>query len=113
MARLIAIYEPAVLLSVEKRDGTEDRVWDWRLGYIGKPGCLSVWESERKHPGQRFLHLNSRSTDELKTGCGEITEDSGRLSIATKHSKYIFLIGAEAEAWQERRSESLETERFG
>ena len=109
MARLIAVYESAVLLSVEKRDAVEDRVWDWRLGYIGKPGCLSVWESERKHPGQRFLHLNSRSTDELTTGCGEIMEDGGRLSITTKHSRYIFLIGGEAEAWQERRSESPET----
>ena len=109
MARLIAVYESAVLLSVEKRDGTEDRVWDWRLGYIGKPGCLSVWESERKHPGQRFLCLNCRSTDELTTGCSEITEDGGRMSITTNHSRYIFLIGAEAEAWQERRSESPET----
>ena len=108
MARLIAIYEPAVLLSVEKRDGTEDRVWDWRLGYIGKPGCLSVWESERKHPGQRFARMDCRSTDVLKTGFGAITEDGGRLTIITKHSKYIFLIGAEAEAWQERRSESPE-----
>ena len=90
MARLIAVYESAVLLSVEKRDVTEDRGWDWRLGYIGKPGSLSVWESERKHPGQRFLRLNSRSTDELKTGCGEITEDGGCLTIITRHSKYIF-----------------------
>ena len=109
MARLIAVYEPAVLLSVEKRDAAEDRVGDWRLGYTGKPGCLSVWESERKHPGQRFLHLNCRSTDELTTGCGEIMEDGGRLSITTKHSRYIFLIGGEAEVWQERRSESPET----
>ena len=92
-----------------KGSGTEDRVWDWRLGYIGKPGCLSVWESERKHPGQRFLCLNCRSTDELKTGFGAITEDGGRLSITTTHSKYIFLIGAEAEAWQKRRSGSPET----
>ena len=113
MARLIAAYESAVLLSVEKRDAAEDRVWDWRLGYIGKPGCLSVWESERKHPGQRFLHLNCRSTDVLKTGFGAITEDSGRLSITTKHSRYIFLIGGEAEAWQKKRNESPETERFG
>ena len=109
MARLIAVYESAVLLSVEKRDGTEDRVWDWRLGYVGKPGCLSVFESERKHPSQRFLCLNCRSTDELTTGCGEIMEDGGRLSITTKHSRYIFLIGGEAEAWQKRRSESPET----
>ena len=109
MARLIAVYESAVLLSVEKRDGTEDRVWDWRLGYIGKPGCLSVWESERKQPGQRFARMDCRSTDELTTGCGEIMEDGGRLSITTKHSRYIFLIGAEAEAWQERRSESPAT----
>ena len=109
MARLIAVYEYAVLLSVEKRDAAEDRMWDWRLGYIGKPGCLSVWESERKHPGQRFVHLNCCSTDELKTGFGAITEGGGRLSITTKHSRYIFLIGAEAEAWQKRRSESQET----
>ena len=113
MARLIAVYEPAVLLSVEKRDGTEDRVWDWRLGYIGKPGCLSVWESERKQPGQRFARMDCRSTDVLKTGCGELTEDGGRLIITTKHSKYIFLIGAEAEEWQKRKNASPATEPFG
>ena len=113
MARLIAVYESAVLLSVEKRDAVEDRVWDWRLGYTSKPGCLSVWESERKHPGQRFLCLNCRSTDELTTGCGELTEDGGRLIITTKHSKYIFLIGAEAEEWQKRKNASPATEPFG
>ena len=90
MARLIAAYESVVLLSVEKRDAAEDRVWDWRLGYIGKPGCLSVWESERKQPGQRFARMDCRSTDVLKTGCGEIKEDGGCLTITTKHSKYIF-----------------------
>lgn len=113
MARLIAVYEPAVLLSVEKLDRTEDRMWDWRLGYIGKPGCLSVWESERKQPGGRFLHMICRSTDVLKTGCGEIKEDGGRVSITTKHSRYIFLIGAEAEAWQKKRSESPERAHSG
>ncbi len=111
MARLIAVYESAVLLSVEKRDGTEDRVWDWRLGYIGKPGCLSVWESERKQPGQRFARMDCCSTDVLKTGFGAITEDGGRLSITTTHSKYIFLIGAEGKAWQKRRNENQETGR--
>ena len=109
MARLIAVYESAVLLSVDKRDGTEDRMWDWRRGYIGKPGCLSVWESERKRPGQRFLRMDCHSTDVLKTGFGAITEDGMRLMLTTKHSKYIFLIGEEAEAWLKRRSERPET----
>ena len=113
MARLIAVYESAVLLSVEKRDGTEDRVWDWRRGYIGKPGCLSVWESERKQPGQRFLRMDCRSTDVLKTGFGEIMEDGRHLTITTKHSKYSFLIGAEARAWQKRKSEGPERAPFG
>ena len=93
MARLIAAYEPAVLLSVEKLGDTEDAQWDWRLGYIGKPGCLGVLESERKNPGQRFLYLRCYSTDALKTDCGEITEDGRVLTITTQNSRYTFWIG--------------------
>ena len=93
MARLITAYEPALLLSVEKLGDTGDALWDWRLGYIGKPGCLSVLESERKNPGQRFLYLRCYSTDTLKTGYGEITEDDRTLIITTQKSRYTFWIG--------------------
>ena len=54
MAKLIEAYEPAVLLSVEKRGQEEDHMWDWRLGYIGKPGLLITLESEHKAPGRRY-----------------------------------------------------------
>ena len=93
MARLIAAYEPVILLSVEKLGDTEDALWDWRLGYIGKPGCLGVLESERKNPGQRFLYLRCYSADTLKTDYGEITEDGRTLTLTTHNSRYSFWIG--------------------
>jgi len=110
MARLIAAYAPSVLLSVEKRSDMEDNMWDWRLGYIGKQGCLSLWESERKHPGKRFASMSCYSTDELKTGFGEIVRDGNCLTITTKNSRYTFLTGPEVEVWQKRGSEKPEKE---
>ena len=97
MAKLIKAYEPAVLLSVEKQSREKDRVWDWRLGYIGKPGRLSVLESERKAPGMRYVHLSCHSTDTLTTGYGEIGRDGNRLTVTTEKSRYTFLIGPEIE----------------
>ena len=95
MAKLIEAYEPAFLLSVEKQSQEEDRMWDWRLGYIGKPGCLSVLESERKAPERRYVHLSCRSTDTLTTGYGEIGRDGNRLTVTTEKSRYTFLVGPE------------------
>ena len=93
MATRIAAYYPAGLLAVEKRSGQEDARWDWRLGYIGKPGSLSVMESERKNPGRKFLCLICDSADTLKTDYGTITEDGSLLTITTENSRYTFWIG--------------------
>lgn len=95
MAKLIEAYEPVVLLSVEKRGQEEDHMWDWRLGYIGKPGLLITLESEHKAPGRRYVHLCCRSTDTLTTDYGEIGRDGNRLTVTTEKSIYTFLIGPE------------------
>jgi hypothetical protein len=109
MARLISAYEPAVLLSVEKQgDMVENRMWDWRLGYIGKPGCLSIWQSEQKSPDEQFISMNCYSTDVLKTNFGEIVREGNLLSITTKNSRYTFLTGPEVEICQKNESDNLE-----
>ena len=90
MAKLISTYEPAVLLSVEKLVDVSDREWNWRMGYIGKPGRLRILESEHKHPGQKFVHLVCYTTNDLKTGCGELNVVGSLITITTKNSRYVF-----------------------
>ena len=108
MAKLIAKYEPSLLLSVEKRNEEPDVEWGWRIGYVGKPGCLCVFESERKRPGERFVRMCCYSQDDLTTTYGEIMIDGDRLILTTRNSRYVFKIGKGVRSWQENESQEKE-----
>lgn len=55
--------------------------------YRGKKGTLEIFESQHKHPGERFVVFRTdfdKTPHEMQTACGPITEENGRLSISTQ-----------------------------
>ncbi|MBR7082119.1 MAG: hypothetical protein IKI49_05400 [Oscillospiraceae bacterium] len=107
MAKLIAKYEPAVLVSVEKRSKSRDLNWDWRKGLIGEPGCLFIYESEMKEPGKQFAYMCCYDYDYLVTTCGETELYEDRLILTTRNSRYVFDIGKELKLWQEKEKPEM------
>ena len=101
MAKLIAKYEPAVLVAVEKCSKSRDFDWGWRKGLIGEPGCLQIYESEWTEPGKRFAYMCCYDYDDLVTTYGETELDGDRLILTTKNSRYVFDIGKGLKLWQE------------
>ena len=108
MAKLIAKYEPAVLVAVEKCSKSRDFDWGWRKGLIGEPGCLLIYESEMKEPGKQFAYLCCYDYDYLVTTCGETELCEDRLILTTRNSRYVFKIGKGVRPWQENESQEKE-----
>ena len=107
MARLIIKYAPSVLLSVMKLNNDSRQKWNWREKYIGKPGCLSLFESVKKYPGERFVYMNCYLFGWFTTTCGEIVIDGDILTITTRNSRYVFKI-EEILPWQKNEKPEKE-----
>ena len=66
--------------------------WFWRMRYVGIEGVLGMFESEHKHPGERFLYIEDINGRYLKTSCGTYEYREDYLIFTTKHSVYTFQI---------------------
>ena len=66
--------------------------WSWRMRYVGIEGVLGMFESEHKHPGERFLYIEDINGRYLKTSCGTYEYCEDYLIFTTKHSIYTFQI---------------------
>ncbi len=62
---------------------------------IGKIGKLTVWESEKLHPGEDFVCFKPEDgKSELQTACGDVTIEDDILTINTQENRneYAFLL---------------------
>ena len=105
MAKLIAKFAYAKLKNVEIKKGVQIKDWEWRKSFIGKSGTLSLFESEHKRPGERFLHINCFEGGWLTTGCGKLDIGNTELTITTGNSIYVFEIGGkEYQLWVDEKT---------
>lgn len=54
----------------------------------GEEGTLEIYESQHKHPGERFIVFRTtfaKTPHEIQTACGPIVEENGCLSITTAY----------------------------
>lgn len=59
--------------------------------YLGKKGQLTIWESEKLHPGQYYIRFKTLSSDaEIHTSCGRINVSNNKLKIATHEGANIY-----------------------
>jgi len=108
MAKLIAKFAYAELKSVEVKKEAQTEGWEWREDFIGKIGTLSLFESEHKHPGKRFVYMNCFDGGEFTTGCGEVEISDTELKTTSKNSVYIFKIGGkEYQLWADEKTEQV------
>ena len=70
----------------------DENEWSWRIRYVGMEGILGMFESEHKHPGEKFMYIESRDGRCLKTSCGTYEYREDYLIFTTKHSVYTFQI---------------------
>ena len=70
----------------------DENEWSWRMRYVGMKGILGMFESEHKHPGEKFMYIESRDGRCLKTSCGTYEYREDYLIFTTKHSVYTFQI---------------------
>lgn len=89
MAKTIKCYEAKLLEATPVSNHIQDD-WSWRLQYVGMAGSLAILESEYKHPGEVFLHLNGVDGRCLKTSCGTLEDRGDTITFTTKQSVYIF-----------------------
>lgn len=86
------------------RDGIPYPAADWRSAYVGMPGLIVVYESERKATGKKFIYffpdfsddLDWRAQDWLRTSAGELLADRETYTITTRNSRYVFVWGDDA-----------------
>ena len=72
---------------------------DWRDGHVGCVGIICIYESLKKHPGEKFIYFfhdydpSWPDIRYLRTTYGEITETEEEIIIETRNSQYTFSIG--------------------
>ena len=72
---------------------------DWRSAYVGMPGLIVVYESERKAAGKKFIYffpdfsddLDWLAQDWLRTSSGELRVEEETYTITTRNSTYVFV----------------------
>ena len=91
MAKKIKAYAAKLInaVPVNEKIGND---WSWRKDCIGMEGDLLILESEHKHPGERFLYLQSKDDMCLKTSYGTYERSENHLTFITKQSIYTFEI---------------------
>lgn len=82
----------AKLIEIIPITEAEENEWSWRMKYIGIEGVLGMFESEHKHPGEKFMYIESRDGRYLQTSCGTYEYREDYLIFATKNSVYTFQI---------------------
>ena len=85
MSKLINGYH-AEWISAEESDGTGlDRKG------IGQKGQLTVWESEHRHPGQKYVRFAAEDDfSYVVTSCGEVSVSGERFTICTHGGEHIY-----------------------
>lgn len=81
MSKLVKAYKAKFFAA----EVTADYGMDGYVNDIGKIGKLSIWESEKLHPGENYISF--RTDDEsvdIQTSCGNISIFNNNLSISTQ-----------------------------
>ena len=91
MAKKVNAYI-AKLIEIIPITEAEENEWSWRMRYVGMEGILGMFESEHKHPGEKFVYIENRDGRYLKTSCRTYEYREDYLIFTTKHSVYTFQI---------------------
>ena len=91
MPKLIQSYEAAKCKSIRRISDTPYELWKWREECVGLRGILFIFESEKKHPGKRFIRFMNVEYD-LTTGYGKIAAEGNTIILTTQNSVYKFEI---------------------
>lgn len=91
MPELISNYGWARIKQIEPvRELSTDEL-EKRLLYLGFEGNLLLFESQAKHPGERFIYmLNGKKY--FRTSCGEFSIHDDLIELKTQNSKYTFIL---------------------
>ena len=93
MARLV---ESKVVKFVDIRDLDGYTIDNWCADYLDKVGVLTIYESEHKAKGKKFVRftLNGSNSDKQKyfqTSLGDLTEDTDMIFLRSNH-EYVFKV---------------------
>ncbi|MBO5067966.1 MAG: hypothetical protein J6C62_06150 [Clostridia bacterium] len=74
------------IISIESTGRKSNAEWEWRKSYIGFRGRIVICMDEIK-PDKRFLYVEDKDKY-LITSLGDIKEEDGIITLATKNSIY-------------------------
>lgn len=74
------------IISIESTGRKSNAEWEWRKSYIGFRGRMVICLDEIK-PDKRFLYVEDKDKY-LITSLGDIKEEDGIITLATKNSIY-------------------------
>ena len=95
MAKLIKKAFGKFIGCVDKETGRPHT--DWRAAYYGYNGVIKLGESERKHPGWRFVYFypSVEGTEQpwFNTPTSEYNEEGNRITLTSQNSVWTFEFG--------------------
>ena len=97
MPKMIKSDFGKLISCIDRQTGKEHT--DWRAEYIGKNGMIILYESERKHPGWRFVYffpyMEGANQNYLNTATSEYmyVENEDSFTLTSKNSIWTFAFG--------------------
>ena len=85
---------------IDRKTGNPYPTGDWRENYLDKDGTISIYESERRFPGQKRIYFipDESTAYYLTTSFGELQPSEDEYVLRTNNSIYKFRIDQERTA---------------
>ncbi len=68
---------------------------DWHYSYVGKPGLISVWASEKTAPGKYYVYFlplePGKKPRYLRSSIGDLAALGKDYTMTTARTQYLFV----------------------